>query len=267
MECNTIDSVQEVGEPMHIHIYSDIHGKWEKVLPHMAMRAEMPNSKYILLGDNDDWILAKDPRYQASKQPKDLLGVDDYIDAAVEQQYERLKQFDFLFISQGNHDWEMLSRHATSPTARLARKLGCIYGGWSGFLKICFRTKRTKQTKSTFKLLYHHGGSAGAVTKGMPWAQRFAAGWEGWDVFCFGHTHQLWCDHTTRGFMTQKGTIQMRDRWIVNTGTWLETYEQGGEPSYGERRGYKPVAIAAPTIQVTPLRTNVPRVRVTLGNG
>jgi predicted phosphodiesterase len=267
MECNIVDQVQRVGTPMHIHIYSDIHGKWDRVLPHMAERAKLPNSRFILLGDNDDWILAKDPRYQASKIPKDMLGVDDYIDASVEQQYERLKGFDFLFVSQGNHDFEMLNRHATSPTARLARKLGCLWGGWSGFLKIRFRSMGSKQIKAAFTLLYHHGGAAGAVTKGMPWAQRFAAGWEGWDVFAFGHTHQLWCDHSSYGYMSKRGRLRKQDRWIVNTGTWLESYEEGGSPTYGERKGYKPVAIAAPTIQVTPLRNNQARVRVTLGNG
>lgn len=266
MECNIVDIKHKIGTPMHIHIYSDIHGQWDRVIPHMRERNKLKNSKFILLGDNDEWILAKDPRYLPSKMPKELLGVDDYIDAAVRMQADRLKEFDLLFISMGNHDFEMLNRHATCPTARLARTLGCLYGGWSGFLRLRFRSTTTRQIKARFNLLYHHGGASGSVTKGMPWAQRFAARHEGWDVFAFGHTHQLWCDHIVSQYMNENGNLSRRPQWIVNTGTWLETYDEGLTPSYGERRGYPPIAMACPLIQVTPLRTNKCKISVTMGN-
>ena len=264
MECNIVDIPHKFGSKYHLHLYSDIHGEWDRVIPQMRKRAELPNSYFVLLGDNDDWIFPKDPRYLESKKPKELQGVDDYVDAAIEQQYERLKEFRFLFISMGNHDFEMLNRHMTCPTARLARKLGAAYGGYSGFLRIQFRN--SKRVRCQFTLLYHHGGSAGAVTKGMPWAQRYSSGWDGWDVFAFGHTHQLWCDYQRRGHMGGNGSLLFRDTWIVNTGTWLETYEQGGSPSYGERKGYKPVALASPMICLEPTRQDKLNVIVTMGN-
>jgi hypothetical protein len=234
--------------------------------PHMKQRAKQKNSKFVLLGDNDEWILPKDPRFLSSKTPRELQGLDDYIDVAIDQQEEKLKEFDWLWISMGNHDYEMINRHATSPTARLARRLCCLYGGWSGFLTLKFRTKRGAKVWASITILYHHGASNAPVTKGLIWAQRFAAGWEDWDVFVFGHTHHLWCDHNTVGRRTERDTLKFRDRWIVNCGTWLQTYEEGGTPGYGERRGYKPVAIAAPQISVTPKRDNTVGLSVTMGN-
>jgi hypothetical protein len=51
-------------------------------------------------------------------------------------------------------------------------------------------------------------------------------------------------------------TMMKRSRYIVNTGTFLDGYEQGESPSYVEVKGYKPVAIAAPLIKIIPTRNN-----------
>ena len=265
MECNYTELPAKVGRKHYIHVFSDVHGNWDLALKEMkARQAEYKNSYFVLLGDNDDWVLPKDPRYQESKKPKDLRGFDDYVDKAVEQQYELLKDFQFLFVSIANHDFEMLNRHHTCPTSRLARSLGCAYGGYSGFLRVGFRSEGSGDLKGGVTLLHHHGSSNAPVTEGIIWAKRYAAGWEGWDVFIFGHTHKLWCHRGRVGRRTERHKLAFRDTWIVNTGTWLETYKQGESPGYGERKGYPPVAMAAPTIELMPQRNSRVRVRVTL---
>jgi predicted phosphodiesterase len=265
MECNYVDLPAKVGKKYHIHVFSDVHGNWDLALDEMkARQEEYSNSYFVLLGDNDDWILPKDPRFLSSEVPEELRGVDDYIDQAVDQQYKRLKDFKFLFVSMGNHDYEILNRHGTCPTARLARRLCCRYGGYSGFLRVRFRSEKTNNLKGGVTFLYHHGSSNAPVTEGILWAKRFAAGWEDWDVFIFGHTHKFWCHRGKRGRRTERNHLAFRDTWIVNTGTWKETYKEGGTPGYGERRGYPPVTMAAPMIEITPLRDNKARVRVML---
>jgi hypothetical protein len=58
-----------------------------------------------------------------------------------------------------------------------------------------------------------------------------------------------------------------RDRYIVNTGTFLDGYTQGDSHSYVEVNGYKPVAIAAPLIKLTTTReSNHVKISISVGD-
>lgn len=225
-------------------------------MAHMRRRAALPNAHFVSIGDLWDMILPGDPRFMPSNNMPELATTDDYIDASVLDAYGKLKEFPFDLVGLGNHGHSMVKHHFTNPVGRLANKLGARYGGFSGFVKFRFREKgrSTKDgTRGVFTLLYHHGGASGSVTKGLPWAKRYSACWEGWDIFAWGHNHQSQSHPEARGFMNKAGNIKKRTVYMVNAGTWLESYKEGGTPSYAEIKGFPLVALQSPLIKVTPV--------------
>jgi len=213
----------------------------------MDRRAALPRSHFILLGDTGDFIFHKDPRYMPSVTEESLIGVDDYLDASLDQQVKRYGKYPVRMVGEGNHGREILKRHGVNPAQRLARKLGALFGGFSGFLRVRFYNNPKICCVLTF--LYHHGAWGGAVIKGLGGAKRFAQGFDDWDCFVFGHNHQCHAHQEVKIRPTQTGRLDRRSIWIVNSGTFLETYEQG-MTTYGEVKGYAPVALAAPLIKV-----------------
>jgi hypothetical protein len=257
MECHSVDLNAKCGDEINLSIYSDIHDAADKAVPHMKKRAELPNSYFVCLGDMFDMIVPSDNRrFQPSRVKETLRGKDDFIDQAIEEGMATYGKFPWLMLGTGNHCNEVLRRHYTNPMARLAAKLGVPFGGFSGFLRLVLRDKRgTARWKVV--ILYHHGASAAQVTKGLLWASRYCAGFAGWDVFCYAHNHQCHAHHEAYVRLAEKhDTLVKKNRYIVNTGTFLESHEQGENPSYAEVKGYKPVAIAAPLIKIVPTRNN-----------
>jgi len=267
MECHTIDLDGRVGEPHHISIYSDIHDASDTAVPHMRRRADLPNASFICLGDMFDMIVPSDNRrFQPSRVKETLRGHDDFIDRAIEDGLDTYGKFPWRMLGTGNHCHEVLKRHFTNPMARLAGKLRVPFGGFSGYLRFRFRLKNGRVARWKLNLLYHHGGSSGPVTKGLPWAQRFANGFADWDIFAYGHNHQCHAHHEAYLHLAEKhDTIVKKSRYIVNCGTFLDGYEQGQTPSYVEVKGYRPVAIAAPLVTATPHRDGRIRISVTVG--
>jgi len=259
-------------EPHHFSIYSDIHddaraSQTDQVLEHMERRAALPRPHFINLGDLFNLILPNDiRRYMPSVNKQELQGLDDYVMATVDGAYQKYSKFPWRFFTQGNHGQTFLKHHYIDPVAMLCRKLGIPYGGFSGICKFRFIPKYAKGGKAaTFTLLYHHGAWGGRVVKGFGGARDYARMFERWDVFAYGHNHQMNIHHETRIRQTLQGGIERRPVFFVNTGTWLETYEEG-DTTYGEIRGYPPVQLASPLITVTPRQMkNACEVSVTAG--
>lgn len=264
MESIVTDIPMEAGtDTLHLSLYADIHDNLDAVIPHMRRRAALTNSWFINLGDLGDWILPGDPRYQASAVPRHLLGVDDYVDANIDHIAGRLSEFKWVMLSEGNHCREIIKRHGSNPMHRIAGKLGARYGAYCGMIRVTPLTNGHRN--SSLRLLYHHGGSGGAVTRGLPWARRFCSGFEDWDIFAFGHTHNLYCERSSVGrMMARSGKIEMRDRFIVNCGTWQDTYQDGIPATYSEVKGYSPVSLACPLITIKISRNRVLEINTTI---
>jgi len=262
MEALVFDIDTKHGAEHNFSIYGDIHDgahatDYTKLQAHMDRRAALPNAHFIGLGDLGDWIFPSDlARYTPGSRKMDIKtkGFDAIIDKELEDQAERWKQYPWEFIAMGNHEYQVLKRHYTNPSERLCQLLGTKYGGYSGFAQFRFRLRNKKVGKS-FTFLYHHGAWGGRVVKGFGGARDYARGFEGWDVMAYGHNHQTVVHHESVLSQNSNGNLQARDRYFVNTGTWLHTHAQGGSPSYGEVKGYMPVALASPLITVK-LRKN-----------
>ena len=234
----------------------------------MDRRAALPRSKFFLLGDAGDYVIPQDKkRHMASTTRPELLGFDDYLDKAIDLQVEELGKYDWLAAAMGNHCHAILKHHGTNPMQRLCRKLMIPFAGFAGYMRIRFLHPRAKaMTGSTFTMLYHHGAWGGRVIKGFGGARDWARHYEGWDCFCYGHNHQLNIHHEPMYNQNSHGNLIKRSVFFVNTGTFLESYLDGGPTTYGEMRGYPPVVMSAPLITVTPLRDHGLSVSVSAGD-
>ena len=102
-----------------------------------------------------------------------------------------------------------------------------------------------------FSILWHHGAWGGEVLQGLGGAERFAFKIRyPWDVFCFGHNHKT----NTRFYdmidFTQRGNQIYAPVAIIGCGTYLKTLSGDDQPDYAEQRGYPPVHLGSPLINI-----------------
>lgn len=168
----------------------------------------------------------------------------------------------------GNHEKQYQRRHQQEDLhAWLCTELGVANLGYSVLFDIVFcRKARTRapvyslesptegaESRQSFRVFAHHGAGyaqtpGGKLNRLTEFMKVFDA-----DVYFCGHVH----DKVGRRFV-QLGAdaackkLTHRVRLGVISGSYLETYKQGKQPSYGEMRGYAPTAMGAAWISITP---------------
>jgi hypothetical protein len=108
-------------------------------------------------------------------------------------------------------------------------------------------------SRRQFRVFCHHGAGfattpGGKLNKLIQFMQSFEA-----DLYFCGHVH----DRTARKEPTitvDKNCKKLthRSRLGVIAGSYLKTYQQG-VTTYGEQRGYRPTALGASVVEITPL--------------
>lgn len=276
MELHNIDvPVKGAGDEINLSIYSDMHlgsthCAYDELKAHMDRRAKLKNARFVFLGDNWDFVLPRDLARHVPSESS-TRGVDAIIDVEIQMAVKMFKKYPIDLILLGNHEYEVLKRHSTDPVRRIARELGARYGGYAGFLRYVFRPvekdgkwkKVGFQGKRSSTLLLHHGAGGGKVSKGYGWARDFGRGFEGWDLFAYGHNHQSNIHKELITRMTPRGKIESRNIYYVNTGTWNQTVKEG-LMGYGERRGYAPTPLNAPLVRFTPTSADGVKIAVVM---
>ncbi|MFA5132659.1 MAG: hypothetical protein WC444_05055 [Candidatus Paceibacterota bacterium] len=280
MEAIVVDKfIDKRTDPVNLTVYGDLHEdsrmcNIKKLHEHMNHRAKLKNAMFVGIGDMSDWILPSDKRYTPSNTRIDAIhpGYDDLIDREIMRQAEFYKKFPWAVLGMGNHCLKPLKVHYTNPAERLAQILGCKYGGYSGFLRIRIRQKGkmknyvSSDIVGSVTILYHHGAWGGRVIKGFGGARDWGRAHEGWDVLCYGHSHQTVVHQEVRKMMTHRGNIVDKDVYIVNCGTFYSGVADGGPPSYAERGGFPPVSVGAPLITITPCEQSIPHISISVGD-
>jgi hypothetical protein len=76
-----------------------------------------------------------------------------------------------------------------------------------------------------------------------------------------GHLHAMTA-HTPDRLILESGNIKSIKLAATLTGSWLKTYNQSEndiqDPTYGEKKGYKPSRIGCPVIRIMPDNHNNP---------
>lgn len=264
-----VDVVLPHGEELNITPLSDLHADGEAFdnvgfSKMMKERSALPNSRAFFLGDTMDLVVPVDlRRWRASVQDKSLLGREDWLNAGVDLVSERLLEHDIKYdmIGPGNHEDEFKKRHGVDVVSMLARELRCNVGGYSGYISYkisCEQANGSVVHAGKLNILYHHGAWGGKVLKGFGGARDFARGFDGWNIFCFGHNHHATVQREARHRMGGKGNGKLAEypAYFVCCGSWSNTYtEDAGITTYAERAGYIPVARVTPLIKVKVGRT------------
>lgn len=220
-----------------------------------AHMADSDDNTYFLFGgDLFDSIIATDPRYR--KSGDGTVG-DEIIDEQVELGYSIIEPYKdrILGMASGNHEDAIAKRHGTHPIKRLCRRIGCPFLGYSGLFRLQLKKrKKGKLQGGTRKVVirYHHGWGGGSRTQGAD-LTKFSKDILYWqaDVFLYGHVHRKQTDSIPRlGLVGNK--LVAKPKIIAICGTFLKTYNVGGDPTYSEIKGYPPVMVGAPEIHIRP---------------
>jgi hypothetical protein len=137
---------------------------------------------------------------------------DNYFDRLVDNAAVVLEPYaDILVImTLGNHETAILKHQETDLLHRLTQQLGCVHGGYAGFIRFMFEgitANGHKGSRTTIRAHYHHGsGGGGPVTKNMIANNRKASAiWS--DIFIGGHTHTTGYDENEVTKLTDSGRI------------------------------------------------------------
>lgn len=214
--------------------------------------AATPNCRWIGMGDYAEFIGHTDKRFDPGAVDKampvsDLGRLSDVSTTAVAQIFKPIAS-KCLGMLYGNHeDVYMLRTQQANMHKELCQKIGVQNLGYSCFQQIEFQRGNERQI---YTIRAHHGAGF-AQTKGgkMQALVKFCRQTDA-DITLVGHLHDS-MQHPDQMLTLINGHIVARTRLGVMTATYLKTYEED-VTTYGEKRGYDPVPLGSPRIQITP---------------
>ena len=223
--------------------------------------ANRPNSFAFGIGDYADSITKNDPRM-------DMNGLAEWVEKTniVESQRKRVKELlsplseegKLLVLGTGNHEEEIHMRHDNDIVRNLCDDLKVPYGGYGYFLVLDFvRVEGHCRGHHRQYVIHAWHGAGAAQTEGARLSRlmRLVNDIEA-DIYVMGHLHAITI-HTPDRLVCRDGRVKAETLIALISGSWLKTYTQPKDgqqlnPSYGEKKGYKPSRIGSPLIQICP---------------
>lgn len=211
--------------------FSDVHfdsKKCERELLKKHIEETIDKGAYIYFnGDFLDVMGAdRDPR-SGKGDIRPEYDVPNYLDVVVEDAIKFLKPYKskILFMSDGNHETNILRRQETNVLNRIAGALGVARMGYSGWIKVDFTGKN-----KDFKLIhFHHGFGGGAQrTKGVLRVDIDAAKYPDADIVMRGHDHQKWyINFKRRRFCHIENDMYKSEQLHLQLGSYKDGYGRG----------------------------------------
>lgn len=189
-----------------------------KLLKRHHEEAKAKNAPIFKFGDIFDCMGGKyDPRtHKGDIRPEHVR--KDYFDAITQDAIGFYKDYHVAFVSDGNHEENVLNRHETDLVGNLSRGLACARGYYSGWLRFSFYDKG--KAKRKFDLYYDHGmGGNSPVTKGTISTNRRGVAYDA-DIFVSGHNHNRWTMELMREHVDKVGSVKTKQQLHINTGTY-----------------------------------------------
>ena len=255
-------SIYPLGD-MH---FGSIHAAESSIQKKVLEIAGQKHSLVIGMGDYTDSILKNDPRF-------DIEGLAPWVIRGniVESQRRKVRELfeplkgQLLGLLTGNHEEEIHIHYQDDITRNLCNDLKVPYLGYTCFLVLNFRCRRSKLTQSGVTLYeetnqiiihaWHGAGSAQTEGARLMRLMRLVNEVQA-HIYLMGHLHAM-TQHTPDRLIFSRGKIKSVKLAATITGSWLTTYTQpksGQElgPSYGEKKGYLPSRIGCPVIHIHP---------------
>ena len=156
-------------------------------------------------------------------------------------------------VLQGNHELKYEKLFQQRLTAWLAAELGTKCFDYSTIFDLVFRRGGKKGTTKKFRVYAHHGAGY-AITSGGKLNRLigFMHRWPKADIVIIGHVHEkmMHLNVPLDGNAKCSKIIQSPQIGVI-TGSYLKTYSEG-VTTYGEQRGYAPVALGAAAVVIQP---------------
>ena len=184
-------------------------------------QAKERNAPILKFGDVFDCMGGKyDPRtHKGDIRPEHVR--KDYFDAITQDAIGFYSDYNVMFVSDGNHEENVLKRHETDLIGNLARGVGAERGSYSGWIRFNFRNSDGGSVRK-FDLYYDHGmGGNSPVSKGVIGTNRRGVVYDA-DIFVSGHNHNRWVMELMRETVDKVGKIKPRRQVHINSGTYLK---------------------------------------------
>ena len=157
--------------------------------------------------------------------------VKNYLDAVCEDAVKFLEPYKdrILFMSDGNHETNILMRQETNVLDRIARPLGVDRMGYGGFIKLSFVCGKDEDKNVFSQLIHFHHGFGGNAprSKGVMRVDIDSANYPDADLIVRGHTHQKWAVQRQQRRLSQGGKYYKKKTLHVQLGSYKDGYGLG----------------------------------------
>ncbi len=214
-----------------------------------------PNARWLGTGDYAEFIGHTDKRFDPDAVAEnisvsDLRELGPVLMRQVRDFFMPIKD-KCIGILQGNHELKYEERFQQRLTAWLAAELETKCFDYSTIFDLVF--KRLRGTTRRFRVYAHHGAGY-AITSGGKLNRLigFMHRWPKADIVIIGHVHEKMMHKNVPLDGNDKcSKIVQTPQVGIITGSYLKTYSEG-VTTYGEQRGYSPVALGAAAIIIKP---------------
>ena len=160
-----------------------------------------------------------DPRSSRSALTQEQFQRNDYLNCILEEAdaFYRPYKDNFVTLSPGNHETNILNRCGFDLTSALADRLDAAAMSYAGFIRLGF-SRRTSCWQESRVIAFHHGhGVGGPVTRGVIGTNRRAVWWPDADVIWTGHTHESWVMVVPQQKLNARNNVTRRDTLHIST--------------------------------------------------
>ncbi len=216
--------------------FSDVHfdsPKCDRKLLKKHFDRAVKEDAYIWL--NGDWFdvmgCSKDPR-SAKGDIRPEYDVINYLDVVIDDSVKFLKPYSdrILFVSNGNHETNILKRQETDVLDRMVYKLNKETGssiermGYAGWLRVVLmRPNDPKLIMSSVNIHFHHGfGGNAQRSKGVLRVDLDHAHYPDADIIVRGHDHQKWVHPKTSWRLTNQGKQKKNIKYHIALGSYKD---------------------------------------------
>ena len=207
--------VYAVGDLHAGAIQSDLKG-WERF---NQMILDDPMAYVIFVGD----LMNNATRSSVSNPYEDIMRPRDQKIYLKEHLADLAKAEKILAILPGNHENRSLKDADDSPMYDVAAKLDLedIYRDNLVLIKLVLG--KNMHSPNVYMLLATHGDGGGALTGGtVNKYERFAANWDGIDIFYFGHSHKPFVTKPNKLTVDRyKGTFKQKNTIVTTGASWM----------------------------------------------
>lgn len=210
------------------------------------------NAYWFGMGDYDEYINFKDPRFDPSSFSKDER--IDFLKSMGQKQTRRIVDLfepikhKCIGIVEGNHELAFRNHNDFDPAPEIAEQLKTKYLSYEALTRIYISGPDGRKRYSVVVFTHHGFGGGSTIGAGLNRMERLVINWDA-DIYITGHDHKLTSGIEPRLGINTSGKYTDKPVAFINSGTYLKT-KQVGIQGYEVKRGGKPTPIGCSHITI-----------------